>query len=44
MGGFFGFMLFIVWGLARKSKAGRCGAFVLFGVELRFIHQCPVPH
>jgi hypothetical protein len=24
------FMLFIVWDLARKSKAGRMGTFVLF--------------
>ncbi|KAA3622726.1 MAG: DUF2788 domain-containing protein [Proteobacteria bacterium] len=24
------FMLFIVWDLARKSKAGRLGTFVLF--------------
>ena len=27
-----GFMLFIVWDLARKSKAGRLGTFVLFFV------------
>ncbi len=27
-----GFMLFIIWDLARKSKAGKFGAFVLFFV------------
>ena len=27
-----GFMLFIVWDLARKSNAGRLGTFVLFFV------------
>jgi len=27
-----GFMLFIIWDLARKSKAGRFGTFVLFFV------------
>ena len=27
-----GFMLFIIWDLARKSGAGRLGAFVLFFV------------
>ena len=27
-----GFMLFIIWDLARKSKAGRFGTFVLFVV------------
>jgi len=26
------FMLFIIWDLARKSKAGRLGTFVLFFV------------
>lgn len=26
------FMFFIVWDLAKKSKAGRMGTFVLFGV------------
>lgn len=26
------FMFFIVWDLAKKSKAGRLGTFVLFGV------------
>ena len=26
------FMFFIVWDLAKKSKAGRFGTFVLFGV------------
>ena len=26
------FMLFIIWDLARKSKAGRLGTFVLFVV------------
>lgn len=30
--GFIGFMLFIIWDLARKSKAGRLGTFVLFFV------------
>ena len=25
-----GFMLFIIWDLAKKSKAGRLGTFVLF--------------
>ena len=29
---FIGYMLFIVWSLARKSKAGRLGTFVLFFV------------
>ena len=29
---FIGFMLFIIWDLARKSKAGRFGTFVLFFV------------
>ncbi len=30
--GFIGFMLFIIWDLARKSKAGKLGTFVLFFV------------
>ncbi len=30
--GFIGFMLFIIWDLARKSQAGRLGTFVLFFV------------
>ena len=30
--GFILFMLFIIWDLARKSKAGRIGTFVLFFV------------
>jgi len=30
--GFIGFMLFIIWNLARESKAGRLGTFVLFFV------------
>ncbi len=30
IGGFILFMLFIVWQLARESKAGRMGTFVLF--------------
>lgn len=30
VGGLIGFMLFIVWDLARKSKAGKLGTFVLF--------------
>lgn len=29
---FIGFMLFIIWDLARKSQAGRFGTFVLFFV------------
>ncbi len=29
---FIGFMLFIIWDLARKSKAGRFGTFVPFCV------------
>jgi hypothetical protein len=32
LGVFIGFMLFIVWDLARKSKAGKLGTFVLFFV------------
>ncbi|MCD6672515.1 MAG: DUF2788 domain-containing protein [Burkholderiales bacterium] len=30
IGGFILFMLFIIWQLARESKAGRMGTFVLF--------------
>ncbi len=29
---FIGYMLFIVWSLARKSQAGKLGTFVLFFV------------
>lgn len=29
---FIGFMLFIIWSLARQSKAGKLGTFVLFFV------------
>ncbi|UCE32286.1 MAG: DUF2788 domain-containing protein [Burkholderiales bacterium] len=32
LGAFVLFMLFIVWNLARQSKAGRFGTFVLFFV------------
>jgi hypothetical protein len=32
LGGFIAFMLFIIWDLARKSKAGKLGTFVLFFV------------
>jgi hypothetical protein len=32
LGGFIVFMLFIIWDLARKSKAGKLGTFVLFFV------------
>ena len=32
VGGFILFMLFIIWKLARESKAGRFGTFVLFFV------------
>ena len=32
VGGFILFMLFIIWRLARESKAGRLGTFVLFFV------------
>lgn len=32
LAGFMVFMLFIIWDLARKSKAGRLGTFVLFFV------------
>jgi hypothetical protein len=30
VGGLIGFMLFIVWDLAQKSKAGKFGTFILF--------------
>lgn len=30
IGGLIGFMLFIVWDLAKESKAGRFGTFILF--------------
>jgi len=29
---FIGYMLFIIWDLARKSRAGKLGTFVLFFV------------
>ncbi len=29
---FIGFMLFIIWNLARQSKAGKLGTFILFFV------------
>ncbi len=32
LGAFMLFMLFIIWQLARESKAGRLGTFVLFFV------------
>ncbi len=32
VGGFIGLMLFIIWKLARESRAGRLGTFVLFFV------------
>lgn len=32
LAGFIGFMLFIVWNLARQSKAGKFGTFILFFV------------
>jgi hypothetical protein len=32
LGALIGLMLFIIWDLARKSKAGRLGTFVLFFV------------
>ncbi len=32
LGGFMVFMLFIIWNLARESKAGRMGTFILFFV------------
>lgn len=31
-GGLIIFMFFIVWDLAKKSKAGKFGTFILFGV------------
>ena len=30
VGGLIGFMVFIVWDLAKKSKAGKFGTFILF--------------
>lgn len=30
IGGLIAFMLFIVWDLAKQSKAGRLGTFILF--------------
>jgi hypothetical protein len=30
VGGLIGFMIFIVWDLAKKSKAGKFGTFILF--------------
>jgi hypothetical protein len=32
VGGFIAFMLFIIWKLARESRAGRFGTFILFFV------------
>jgi hypothetical protein len=32
VGGLIIFMFFIVWDLAKKSKAGKFGTFILFGV------------
>ena len=32
LGGLMLFMLFIIWDLAKKSKAGRLGTFILFFV------------
>jgi hypothetical protein len=32
LGGFVLFMFFIIWNLAKESKAGRLGTFVLFFV------------
>jgi hypothetical protein len=32
LGGFMVYMLFIIWNLAKESKAGRLGTFVLFFV------------
>ena len=32
LGGFILFMLFIIWNLAKESKAGRLGTFILFFV------------
>ena len=31
IGGLIAFMVFIMWDLAKESKAGRFGTFVLFG-------------
>ncbi|MDO3386974.1 DUF2788 domain-containing protein [Gilvimarinus sp. SDUM040013] len=30
IGGLIGFMMFIVWDLAKESKAGKFGTFILF--------------
>jgi hypothetical protein len=32
LGGFIALMLFIIWSVARESKAGRFGTFILFFV------------
>jgi hypothetical protein len=32
LGGFMLYMIFIIWNLAKESKAGRLGTFVLFFV------------
>lgn len=32
LAGFIAFMLFIIWNLAKESKAGRLGTFILFFV------------
>jgi hypothetical protein len=32
LGGFMLYMLFIIWNLAKESKAGRLGTFILFFV------------
>ena len=32
LGGFMLFMVFVIWNLAKESKAGRLGTFVLFFV------------
>jgi hypothetical protein len=32
IGGFIALMMFIIWKLARESKAGRLGTFILFFV------------
>ena len=32
LGGFMLYMMFIIWNLAKESKAGRLGTFVLFFV------------
>jgi hypothetical protein len=32
LGGFMVYMLFIIWNLAKESKAGKLGTFVLFFV------------